>query len=114
MSKAIRGGVAAIATPFLETGEPDLRRLVARAGRLLEGGCDGLNLLGTTGEATSQSVKQRLAVMQAIGASALPLDRMIVGTGAAALQDATPLPRAPAPIAFSSAPFLPPSHTNPF
>src|SRR5260221_5131326 len=102
MSKTLRGVIAAIATPFLETGEPDLQRLVARACRLLEGGCDGLNLLGTTGEATSQSVKQRLAVMQAIGASALPLDRMIVGTGAAALEDATLLTREAARIGFSA------------
>src|ERR1700756_4085025 len=103
MTKALRGVIAAIATPFLETGEPDLKRLVARAGRLLGGGCDGLNLLGTTGEATSQSVGQRIAVMQAIGASALPVERMIVGTGAASLSDAALLTQEAARIGFSAA-----------
>ncbi|MDB5428435.1 MAG: hypothetical protein JWR43_2410, partial [Phenylobacterium sp.] len=39
MSQAIRGVIAAIATPFLDSGEPDLPRLVARAARLLDGGC---------------------------------------------------------------------------
>src|SRR5260370_79061 len=64
MSKTLRGVIAAIATPFLETGEPDLERLVARGGRLLEGGCDRLNLLGTTRDATSQAVEQRIAGLQ--------------------------------------------------
>src|SRR5258706_2872361 len=113
MNRPIRGVLAAITTPFLETGEPDLQRLVARAGRLLEGGCDGLNLLGTTGEATSQSVKQRIAVMNAVGASALPLGRMIVGTGAAALQDAALLTREAAEIGFSAALLLPPFYYKP-
>ena len=113
MSSAIRGVIAAIATPFLETGEPDLPRLVARAGRLLEGGCDGLNLLGTTGEATSQSVRQRIAVMEAVGASGLPLERIIVGTGAAALQDAALLTRQAAEIGFSAALLLPPFYYKP-
>ena len=113
MSKALRGVIAAIATPFLETGEPDLERLVARAGRLLAGGCDGLNLLGTTGEATSQSVRQRIAVMQAVGASPLPLERMIVGTGAASLSDAALLTQEAARIGFSAALLLPPFYYKP-
>ncbi|MDB5482622.1 MAG: 4-hydroxy-tetrahydrodipicolinate synthase [Caulobacteraceae bacterium] len=113
MSKAIRGVVAAIATPFLETGEPDLPSLIARAGRLLDGGCDGLNLLGTTGEATSQSVEQRIAIMQAVGGSGLPLERMIVGTGAAALRDAARLTGEAARIGFSAALLLPPFYYKP-
>ncbi|MDB5449075.1 MAG: dihydrodipicolinate synthetase [Phenylobacterium sp.] len=113
MSQAIRGVIAAIATPFLDSGEPDLPRLVARAARLLDGGCDGLNLLGTTGEATSLSVAQRIRVMEAVGASALPLDRMIVGTGAAALQDAALLTRKAAEIGFSAALLLPPFYYKP-
>ncbi|MDB5496980.1 MAG: 4-hydroxy-tetrahydrodipicolinate synthase [Phenylobacterium sp.] len=113
MSQAIRGVIAAIATPFSESGEPDLPRLVARAAGLLDGGCDGLNLLGTTGEATSLSVAQRIRVMEAVGASALPLDRMIVGTGAAALQDAALLTRRAAEIGFSAALLLPPFYYKP-
>ena len=113
MTRAIRGVVAAITTPFLETGEPDLQRFVARAGRLLDGGCDGLNVLGTTGEATSQSVRQRIAVMNSVGDSGLPLERMIVGAGAAALQDAALLTRQAAEIGFSAALLLPPFYYKP-
>ena len=109
----MRGVVAAIATPFLETGEPDLERFLARAGRLLEGGCDGLNVLGTTGEATSLSVKQRLAIMDAAGGSSLPLARLMVGTGAAAVRDAAQLTREAAEIGFSGALLLPPFYYKP-
>jgi len=45
-------------------------------------GCDGLNVLGTTGEATSYALAQRQAVMNAYRAAGLPLERMMVGTGA--------------------------------
>ena len=113
MTRAIRGVIAAITTPFGESGQPDVDRLVERAGRLLGGGCDGLNLLGTTGEATSQSVGQRIAIMEALGASTLPLERMIVGTGAASLQDAAQLTQEAARIGFSAALLLPPFYYKP-
>ena len=41
-------------------------------------------MLGTTGEATSFSLEERKRVMDAYKAAGLPLDRMMVGTGAAA------------------------------
>ena len=47
--------IAAIATPIDESGAPDPKRAVNLARYLLDNGCDGLNVLGTTGEATSFS-----------------------------------------------------------
>jgi 4-hydroxy-tetrahydrodipicolinate synthase len=55
MSERLRGVIAAIATPVSDRGQPDLGRFLCRAARLLNSGCDGLNVLGTTGEATSFS-----------------------------------------------------------
>ena len=49
----LKGVIAAVATPFTPAGEPDLDRYVAWCAWLLDHGCDGLNLCGTTGEATS-------------------------------------------------------------
>ncbi len=60
----LTGLIAAVATPLDATGAIDLPQLVAHCERLLRLGCDGLNLLGTTGEATSFSVEQRLTAMQ--------------------------------------------------
>jgi 4-hydroxy-tetrahydrodipicolinate synthase len=75
---------------------------------LLDNGCDGLNVLGTTGEATSFSRDERKAVMSAYKAEGLPLDRLMVGTGAAAVSDAVALTRHAAELGFAGALVLPP------
>ena len=79
--------IAAIATPITPDGLPDAARFVALARHLLDNGCDGLNVLGTTGEATSFTVDQRMGLMTAAARAGLPLDRLMVGTGAAAIGD---------------------------
>jgi 4-hydroxy-tetrahydrodipicolinate synthase len=107
-SPTLHGVIAAIATAIDKTGEPDCARSVALARFLLGNGCDGLNVLGTTGEATSLSLDQRRRVMSAYAESGLPLDRMMVGTGAAASADAIALSRHAAELGFAGALVLPP------
>ena len=104
----IAGVIAAIATATDGAGAPDCARSVALARFLLDNGCDGLNVLGTTGEATSYSVEQRKAVMDAYRDAGLPLSRMMVGTGAAATADAVALARHAAVTGFGGALVLPP------
>src|SRR5438876_5233619 len=104
----LRGVIAAVATPINEDGSPDIARATKLARYLLDNGCDGLNVLGTTGEATSFSVAQRMTVMTAYHAAGLPLERMMVGTGAAALDDAIALTRHAAGLGFGGALVLPP------
>src|SRR5690242_6985481 len=104
----LHGVIAAIATAVDPRGEPDCARSIALARVLLANGCDGLNVLGTTGEATSFSLDQRRRVMNAYAKSGLPLDRMMVGTGAAALADAIALTRHAAELGFAGALVLPP------
>lgn len=105
---ALRGVIAAIATPVTPDGEPDLARATKLARYLVDNGCDGLNVLGTTGEATSFSLAQRQSVMSAYAKAGLPLDRMMVGTGAAAVADAVALTRHAAALGFAGALVLPP------
>jgi 4-hydroxy-tetrahydrodipicolinate synthase len=107
-SKGLRGVFAAIATPVGEDQSPDLARAVQLARHLLDTGCDGLNVLGTTGEATSFSLAQRQRVMSAYKSDGLPLDRLMVGTGAAALADAIALTQHAADLGFGGALVLPP------
>jgi 4-hydroxy-tetrahydrodipicolinate synthase len=107
MSK-LRGVIAAIATPVDETGEPDVARATTLAKFLLANGSDGLNVLGTTGEATSFSIEQRKRVMSAYREAGIPLDRLMVGTGAAATADAAALTRHAAELGFGGALLLPP------
>jgi 4-hydroxy-tetrahydrodipicolinate synthase len=106
--KKLSGVIAAVATAVDETGAPDAARSVKLARFLLDTGCDGLNVLGTTGEATSFSLEQRKAVMSAYKAAGLPLDRLMVGTGAAATADAIALTRHAADLGFAAALVLPP------
>jgi 4-hydroxy-tetrahydrodipicolinate synthase len=108
LSKPLSGVIAAIATPIDDNGAPDLKRAVKLARYLLDNGCDGLNVLGTTGEATSFAREERMAVMNAYKAERLPLDRLMVGTGAAALSDAVALTRRAAELGFAGALVLPP------
>ena len=108
MSKTLSGVIAAVATPIEESGAPDLKRAVSLARYLLDNGCDGLNVLGTTGEATSFSLDERRGVMDAYKANGLPLHRLMVGTGAAAVSDAVALTRHAAELGFGGALVLPP------
>jgi 4-hydroxy-tetrahydrodipicolinate synthase len=106
--KKLSGVIAAVATAVDESGAPDAARSTKLARFLLDTGCDGLNVLGTTGEATSFSLEQRKAVMSAYKAAGLPLDRLMVGTGAAATADAVALTRHAAELGFAGALVLPP------
>jgi len=108
VSKTLSGVIAAVATPITEDGSPDLARAVKLARYLLDNGCDGLNVLGTTGEATSFSLDERKSVMDAYKANGLPLERLMVGTGAAAVADAVALTRHAAALDFAGALVLPP------
>jgi 4-hydroxy-tetrahydrodipicolinate synthase len=108
LSKALSGVIAAIGTPIDENGAPDLKRAVSLARYLLDNGCDGLNVLGTTGEATSFSVDERKGVMSAYKPNGLPMHRLMVGTGAASVTDAVALTRHAADLGFGGALVLPP------
>jgi 4-hydroxy-tetrahydrodipicolinate synthase len=108
LSKTLSGVIAAVATPIDESGMPDLVRATDLARHLLDNGCDGLNVLGSTGEATSFSRDERMTVMDAYKKNGLPLDRLMVGTGAASVSDAIALTRHAAELGFAGALVLPP------
>ena len=103
-----RGVIAATATPVDAGFRPDLPRLLDHCRALLDGGCDAINLLGTTGEATAFSVEQRIAAMRAVAEAGLPLDRFMVGTGVPALEETVRLTRTACELGFAGALVLPP------
>lgn len=109
MSQAkLRGVIAAVATAVSEDGAPDAARSLKHAKFLLDQGCDGLNVLGTTGEATSFSLEERKRLMSGYRENGMPMDRLMVGTGAAAVSDAIALTRHAADLGFAGALILPP------
>jgi 4-hydroxy-tetrahydrodipicolinate synthase len=105
---ALSGVIAAIATAVDDHNEPDTARSTALAKFLLANGCDGLNVLGTTGEATSFSLAERMGLMTAYKDAGMPMDRLMVGTGAAAISDAVALTKHAASLGFAGALILPP------
>lgn len=104
----IAGIWSAVLTPVGRDFEPDASAAAPYYRELLQRGCDGINLLGTTGEAMSFSAEQRIAFMEAIASSGLPMDRAMVGTGAASSADAVRLTRYAFSCGFAAALVMPP------
>jgi 4-hydroxy-tetrahydrodipicolinate synthase len=105
--RSIHGIYSATLTPFDRDHKPDPSLAVPYYRSLLDRGCDGLNILGTTGEAMSVAVKDRLRFMESIAAS-LPARTLMVGTGATAFHDAVELTKAAFALGFGAALVLPP------
>lgn len=108
MQARVGGVIAAVLTPAGRDLAPDVDRLAAHCRWLFANGCDGINLLGTTGEAASFSVAQRIAIMRGLAERGLPLDATLVGTGAAALDDALALTREAMSLGFAGTLIIPP------
>ena len=92
MSHPLRLFVPA-ATPFRADLSPDPDRFVTHCRSLLEDGADGLAVFGTTSEATSLSVEERIELLEALVAAGIPPETLIPGTGCAALPDSIRLTR---------------------
>jgi 4-hydroxy-tetrahydrodipicolinate synthase len=107
------GGVfAAALTPMTNDLAPDTAALITHCRWLLANGCDGIAPLGTTGEANSFSVAERLGILDALAESEIPGDRLIVGTGSAALTDAVELTRRAVALGAAGALVLPPFYVK--
>ncbi len=104
----IAGIWSAVLTPVDRDLEPNVSAAVPYYRELLRRGCGGINLLGTTGEAMSLSAGQRIAFMEAIASSGLPMERAMVGTGAASSADAVRLTRHAFSCGFAAALVMPP------
>jgi 4-hydroxy-tetrahydrodipicolinate synthase len=87
------GVFCAALTPLQADLSPDLPVFVAHCRRLIEQGCDAVALLGTTGEANSFSVDERKALLDAAIDGGIAPDRLMPGTGVAALPETIALTR---------------------
>lgn len=102
------GICAAVLTPLNADLSPDLGRMVAHCRWLLAHGCDGLAILGTTGEANSFSVEERLTILDAVVRAGIPPERLLPGTGACAFPDAARLSRRALELGIDRVLMLPP------
>jgi 4-hydroxy-tetrahydrodipicolinate synthase len=87
------GVLAAVLTPMDDGLAPDHPAFSAHCHRLLAAGCHGLSVFGTTGEANSLSVEERLAALEALLEGGVPASVLLPGTGSCALTDTVRLSR---------------------
>ena len=87
----MKGVYAAVTTPLHEDLSPDHARMVNHCRWLLANGCDGLGILGTTGESTSFSVAERKAILEGLASAGIPPEKCMPGTGAASFADSVEL-----------------------
>ena len=78
-------------TPLDENLAPDAMRGAEHMKWLLQSGCHGIALFGTTSEATSFSVEERMDYLDAILAAGVPASQLMVGTGCCAITDSVRL-----------------------
>jgi 4-hydroxy-tetrahydrodipicolinate synthase len=89
---AITGVYCAAATPITADLAPNLPAFSAHCRWLIEEGCDGIALLGTTGEASPFSLAERRAILEA-AAGAVPADTLLPGTSTSNIPEAIALTR---------------------
>jgi 4-hydroxy-tetrahydrodipicolinate synthase len=107
-SPRIKGVMAAGLTAFNDDLSVDTDLTLEHTAWLLDKGCDGVLLFGTTGEANSLSVDERLAFLDKLGASKLPKEKLMIGTGCCALPDTVALTRKSLEIGIEHVLMLPP------
>jgi len=109
MQNALYGGInAAVLTAMQPDLSPDLDRMTAHARWLLGNGCNGLGVLGTTGEAISFGLHERMAILEGLVARGIPARRMMPGTGCASLTDSVELTKHAAEAGCPGVLMLPP------
>jgi len=81
------GVFTACLTPLKKDLSVDFDALTAHCKWLLSNGGDGILLLGTTGEANSFTVEERLEIMDKVIEAGIPGNRLLMGTGCCAYPD---------------------------
>ena len=92
-SHVIEGVHCAAATPVTAEGEPNLALFTDHCLKLLDEGCHGIALLGTTGEANSFGVDQRKALLEATIERGVPANTLLPGTSTTNVADTIDLTR---------------------
>lgn len=87
MSDLSTGVFAPVITPFHPDLSPDTERFTALCRKLIDEGCDGLVPFGTTSEANSLSLDERIDLLEAMVGGGVTASRLIVGTGLCAIPE---------------------------
>lgn len=108
----MQGIIAAVPTPVNAEGVPQREEFLEQCRWALAQGCDGLNVLGSTGEANSFHSATRKQIMN-WATEALDVSRLMVGTGTPSLAETVELTRHADAEGFRVALVLPPYYYKP-
>ena len=104
----LRGVFAPTLTPVDEGLRIDAARWIEHCRTLLANGCNGLCPFGTTSEATSFSVDERIDALEQLTAAGVPAAKLMPGTGCSALTDTVRLTRHAVDLGCGGVLMLPP------
>lgn len=103
-----RGVFSAALTPITADHAPDHALFISHCRRLLAEGCDGIAMLGTTGEANSFSSDERRALLEAVVGEGIAPEKLLPGTGVAAVSETVALTRHALSLGVTTVVMLPP------
>jgi 4-hydroxy-tetrahydrodipicolinate synthase len=104
----LRGIFVPTLTPVRADLSPDLDRWIEHSRRLLQAGCHGLCPFGTTSEANSFGLDERIEMLEALVAAGLPASQLMPGTGTCATPDTVRLTAHAVQLGCSGVLLLPP------
>jgi 4-hydroxy-tetrahydrodipicolinate synthase len=102
------GVYAAVLTPYERDLSPSIELLASHCRNLLEKGCHGLAILGTTGEANSLTVEERVRILEGVVAAGIDPDVLMPGTGCCAIDDTVVLTKRALALGINRVLMLPP------
>tara|TARA_A100001011_G_scaffold379986_1_gene446710 strand:+ start:139 stop:1011 length:873 start_codon:yes stop_codon:yes gene_type:complete len=108
----MRGVIAAVPTPIDNNGEPIIKSFLSHCSWVLKNGCDGINILGSTGEASSFNSDQRKKIMENT-LTKIDKNRLMVGTGTPSLSESIKLTQIASDLGYKVALVLPPFYYKP-
>lgn len=106
--KRIYGVFCAAITPIQADYRPDGPRLAAHCQQLLDDGCHGVAVLGTTGEANSFSALERMTLLEAVRDAEIEGSQLLPGTGTCSVAETVALTRHALSLGIEQAVVLPP------
>ena len=102
------GVIAPVLTPFGEDGSPDPDRFIDHAEWLMENGCTALAPFGTTSEANSLGLDERMELLEDLADAGIDPSKLMPGTGACSITDAAILTQHAVDVGCGGVLMLPP------
>jgi 4-hydroxy-tetrahydrodipicolinate synthase len=91
--RTFSGVIAPVLTPFGDDGNPDAERFIEHAQWLMATGCTALAPFGTTSEANSLGLDERMEMLEELVDAGIEPAKLMPGTGTCSLSDTIVLTR---------------------